>query len=71
LWIATDDAERLRKTVAAAGGHAMLMRADAEARCRLDVFEKEDPVRGQLTRAVKAAFDPLCLFNPGRMWDGV
>jgi late competence protein required for DNA uptake (superfamily II DNA/RNA helicase) len=34
-------------------------------------FEPEDPVRVELTRRVKAAFDPLHLFNPGRMWEGV
>ncbi len=34
-------------------------------------FEPEDPVRAELTQRVKAAFDPLHLFNPGRMWEGV
>ena len=31
----------------------------------------EPPARATLTRAVKAAFDPLGLFNPGRMFEGV
>ena len=48
---------------ARAGGHAMLMRADAR-RARIDVFEPEDAVRAQLTRAVKAAFDPLACSIP-------
>jgi len=47
------------------------MKADAAKRAALGVFEAEDPARAQLTRSVKAAFDPLGLFNPGRMWDGV
>ena len=71
LWLATNDGQRLREIVGAAGGHVMLMRADASTRANVDVFEKEAPVRAQLTRSVKAAFDPLGLFNPGRMWDGV
>lgn len=71
LWIATNDGGPLREAVRQAGGHAMLMRADAQTRAEVDVFEKENPIRAQLTRSVKAAFDPLGLFNSGRMWDGV
>ena len=71
LWIATHDHKGLRHVVRAADGHATLIRADIETRSSIDVFEAEDPVRAQLTRAVKKAFDPLGLFNPGRMWDGV
>ena len=71
LWIVTNDGENLRKVVRDVAGHAVLMRADPRTRAQTDVFEREDPVRAQLTRSVKAAFDPLALFNPGRMWDGV
>jgi glycolate oxidase FAD binding subunit len=71
LWLTTNDHGRLREVVRHAGGHAILMRADAKTRASIDVFEKEEPVRAQLTKAVKAAFDPLGLFNSGRMWDGV
>jgi glycolate oxidase FAD binding subunit len=71
VWIATDDHKRLRHVVRAAGGYATLIRADVETRGSIDVFEAEDPVRAQLTRAAKRAFDPLGLFNPGRMWEGV
>jgi len=31
----------------------------------------EPPARTALTRAVKAVFDPLGLFNPGRMFEGI
>jgi len=34
-------------------------------------FPPEPPARAALTRAVKAAFDPLSLFNPGRMYEDV
>jgi len=71
VWIATHDHKKLRQIVHAAGGYATLIRTDAKARSDIDVFEAEDPIRAQLTRAVKKAFDPLGLFNPGRMWDGV
>ena len=71
LWIASNDHERIRDVVKIASGHAILFRADAEARSRIAVFEIEDPVRAQLTRSIKAAFDPLTLFNPNRMWNAV
>ncbi|HUJ47963.1 MAG TPA: FAD-binding protein [Rhizomicrobium sp.] len=56
--------------------HAIAWEFDARAiRMRGDKsippFAQEDPVRAELTKRVKAAFDPLRLFNPGRMWDGV
>jgi glycolate oxidase FAD binding subunit len=34
-------------------------------------FPPEPPERARLTHAVKAAFDPLGIFNPGRMYEGV
>lgn len=34
-------------------------------------FPPEPPERAALTRSVKAAFDPLGLFNPGRMYEGI
>jgi len=71
LWISSNDHERVRLVASEAGGHAMLIRADAETRGSVNVFEREDRARAQLTRSVKAAFDPLGLFNPGRMWDEV
>jgi glycolate oxidase FAD binding subunit len=74
LWIGTKDADvssRLRAIVQCEGGHATLMRASAEKRAQIPVFHPEPPERAALTRAVKAAFDPLGLFNPGRMYEGV
>jgi glycolate oxidase FAD binding subunit len=60
-----------RKKATSCGGSATLIRASAETRKRTPSFTPEEPARAALTRAVKAAFDPLGLFNPGRMYDGV
>jgi glycolate oxidase FAD binding subunit len=72
LWLGLsgdeDTATRLRAITARLGGHATLMRASAEARERLSVFEPEPPTRAGLTRTVKAAFDPHRLLNRDRMF---
>jgi len=75
LWIGIDPENveapgKLRAVAAKAGGHATLMRANAQKRAQIPVFQPEPPARAALTRAVKAAFDPLGLFNPGRMFEG-
>jgi glycolate oxidase FAD binding subunit len=72
LWVAAlPGSDAIRAVARKHGGHAILTRGEEETRERLEVFEPQDPVRAEATRAVKAAFDPLHLFNPGRMWDGV
>jgi len=74
LWIGLppgSDGTRLRQTCEAVGGHAVLLRASEETRSHIAVFARETKPRMALTRSVKAAFDPLGLFNPGRMWKGV
>jgi glycolate oxidase FAD binding subunit len=72
LWLGLpgdeDTAVRLRAITARLGGHATLMRASAEARGSLAVFEPEPTTRAELTRTVKAAFDPHRLFNRDRMF---
>jgi glycolate oxidase FAD binding subunit len=71
LWVGMlpgNDGARLRSLIAPLGGHATLLRASAETRGRVDVFQPETPARAALTKSVKAAFDPLGIFNPGRMW---
>lgn len=59
---------RLRALCETSGGHATLVRAGKETRARVAPFTPEEPARRALTKAVKAAFDPHGLFNPGRMW---
>ena len=70
LWIA-GGGEDVHAVAQSFGGHAMLMRADAETRTRVPVFPPEGLARAALTRRVKDAFDPHGLFNPGRMYEGV
>ncbi len=60
----------VRAAAAAGGGHAVLLRAPDELRRRVPVFGEEDAVLAALGRRLKASFDPLGIFNPGRMWAG-
>jgi glycolate oxidase FAD binding subunit len=48
-------------------GHAMLMRADEATRNSVPVFQPQPAALAALARRVKTAFDPLGIFNPGRM----
>ena len=57
----------VRRATAANGGHATLIRAPAETRASVAVFEPEQPALAALTRRVRASFDPLSLLGPGRM----
>ena len=69
IWLAAppSDAARIRAIAAAAQGQAMLLRAGAESRAALGLYAPQPPALTALNRAVKAAFDPLSLFNPGRL----
>ena len=58
-------------TVAAAGGHATLIRAPAAVRAAIDVFEPEPAALAALTKRVRESFDPRGVLNAGRMWAGV
>jgi glycolate oxidase FAD binding subunit len=65
LWLQAD--RDIHAVARSFGAHAILMRGNGS----IPPFAPEDRVRAELTRRVKAAFDPLKLFNPGRMWEGV
>jgi hypothetical protein len=45
----------------------MLLRGSAQSRSLLGLFAPQPPALATLGRSVKAAFDPLSLFNPGRI----
>ncbi len=68
-----DDAQAplVRAAVAAAGGHATLIRAPAAVRAAVDVFEPEPAGLAALTKRVRESFDPSGVLNRGRMWAGV
>jgi glycolate oxidase FAD binding subunit len=77
VWIAIDGATpdagapTVRAAVRAVGGHAMLIRAPDQVRLAVDVFEPLAPPLLELTRKLKAAFDPAGVLNPGRMVAGI
>lgn len=76
VWLevqATSDAGAadIRRVVALHGGHATLIRAEENVRAAVEVFQPLAPGLERLTRGLKAAFDPLGLLNPGRMYAGV
>jgi glycolate oxidase FAD binding subunit len=73
IWIALPSAPDaaaglVRSAVQALGGHAMLVRAPAQLRAALDVFEPQEAGLAALTKRVKESFDPKGVLNPGRMW---
>jgi glycolate oxidase FAD binding subunit len=67
-WLrsATDGAgaERIRKAVAAVGGHATLFRGGDKA---VGVFHPLLPAVARIEARLREAFDPHHVFNPGRM----
>jgi glycolate oxidase FAD binding subunit len=76
VWVAlprSDDAQAplVHAAVAAAGGHATLIRAPAAVRAKVDVFAPEPAPLAALTQRLRKGFDPHGVLNPGRMWAGV
>jgi glycolate oxidase FAD binding subunit len=61
----------IRGAVAAAGGHATLIRAPDALRNAVPVFEPQPPALAALTRRVKESFDPKRILNRGRMYGDV
>jgi glycolate oxidase FAD binding subunit len=76
VWVATDakgdaGAAAVRTAVKRHGGNATLVRAPAEVRAAVDVFEPLPGPLMRITSDIKAAFDPAGVLNPGRMYAGV
>jgi glycolate oxidase FAD binding subunit len=61
----------VRGAVRLSRGHATLIRAAAEVRARVSVFQPQPPALAALTQRVKEGFDPGRVLNPGRMYEGV
>jgi glycolate oxidase FAD binding subunit len=57
----------LRPRVAAAGGHATLIRATEEVRREVDVFHPQPPGLASLSERVRHSFDPKQILNRGRL----
>ncbi|HWC62150.1 MAG TPA: FAD-binding protein [Rhizomicrobium sp.] len=69
LWAGgkAEDGPRIRKLAAEAGGHAMLLRAPAARRAELGLYPPQPAALAAVSQSLRAAFDPLGLFNPGRL----
>ncbi len=69
-WLRTAaPAAAVRGLAARAGGHATLFRGPAEARAQ--AFTPLSEPLARVHRALKDAFDPNGLFNPGRLYPGL
>lgn len=65
-WLVSDSpADEIRSAAAAVGGHATVFRADVP---RDGIFHPLAPGIEKLQRALKAAFDPRGILNPGRQY---
>jgi glycolate oxidase FAD binding subunit len=67
IWLRMDAGCNLRGRLGAYDGHATLVRAGAETRATLGVFEPETGGVAKLSAGLRARFDPKGLFNPGLM----
>jgi glycolate oxidase FAD binding subunit len=74
VWLALDPchgaaASLIRQAVAEnGGGHATLIRAPAETRGGIPVFEPQPQGLAALSRRLKDSFDPYAILEPRRMW---
>ena len=67
VWLATDaDPQVLRTMTAAAGGHALLVRADAALRAAVPALHPQPAPLAALEERVRRAFDPAGVFETGR-----
>ena len=71
IWIDGGASENVHAVAARFDGHAQLMKADDGVRRQNDMYGPRPAALDALTRRVKEAFDPLGLFNPGRIFDGI
>ena len=75
IWIETPSltdaaAIDIRRQLAEFGGQATLIRADQVTRNGTDVFQPLEPPHDVFAAKLKHAFDPVGLFNPGRLYRG-
>ncbi|MFT6580995.1 MAG: glycolate oxidase FAD binding subunit [Alphaproteobacteria bacterium] len=63
--------EVVRVAIATCGGHATIIRAGADIRARIPVFQPQAPGLMALSKRLKDSFDPLGVLNAGRMTAGI
>jgi glycolate oxidase FAD binding subunit len=67
VWLASDgDPQAIRSAASAAGGHAMLVRADAAMRAVVPALHPQPTPLAALEERVRRAFDPASVFETGR-----
>lgn len=72
VWLLVEDGEagseeRIRRLVSAAGGHAMLMRADGQTRATVEAFHPQHQRVEEISVQLRQRFDPAGILNPERM----
>jgi len=67
IWALVPDGTDVRARLGAFGGHASVIRASAETKARLGVFQPEPAGVAALSAGLKAKFDPRGILNPGLM----
>ncbi|WP_238365117.1 FAD-binding protein [Mesobacterium pallidum] len=65
IWARVPEGTDLRARLEGFGGHATLIRAGAETRSRLAVFQPEPAPVAALTAGLRQKFDPRGILNPG------
>ncbi|MCS6624317.1 FAD-binding protein [Roseibacterium beibuensis] len=67
IWVLVPEGTDLRGRLGAFDGHATLVRASAETRAKLPVFQHEPEPLARLSRGLREKFDPRGILNPGLM----
>ncbi len=76
IWLETPTSSEasvteLRRVLAEFEADSMLMRAPRSVRSSIEVFHPLPLTKMKLVQAIKEAFDPVGVLNPGRMYAGV
>jgi len=76
IWLETPSSSEasvteLRRVLAEFEADSMLMRAPRSVRSSIEVFHPLPLTKMKLVQAIKKAFDPAGVLNPGRMYAGV
>ncbi|NIC40399.1 glycolate oxidase subunit GlcE [Aquabacterium sp. A08] len=71
VWAPVDAGAALRQVAQAAGGHATLFRAPADAPLAAERFTPPAPALRTIQQRLQREFDPAGVFNPGRWGFGL